>query len=35
LHEFFLKKKKIMHVCVCLDSNNVELLQVEWWNWLL
>ena len=27
LHEFFLKK--IMHVCVCLDSNNVELLQVE------
>jgi hypothetical protein len=29
LHEFFFKKKKIMHVCVCLDSNNVELLQVE------
>jgi hypothetical protein len=29
LHEFFFFKKKIMHVCVCLDSNNVELLQVE------
>jgi len=28
LHEFFFLKK-IMHVCVCLDSNNVELLQVE------